>query len=67
MQYHLDMMKNRFKVIQGHDQYQRYKTIDQSRKISLHDSIHEKITKDKNKLREEMKKLNDSSDIKHKN
>lgn len=29
MQLHVEMMRNRFKVIEGHDRYQRYKTIDQ--------------------------------------
>ena len=33
-------MKNRFKVIEGHDQYQRYKTIDQEKRIDQHNSIH---------------------------
>lgn len=48
---HIEIMRNRFKVIEGHDQYQRYRTIDQERRIDYHNSVHEKLSKEKVELK----------------
>lgn len=33
---HVDIMKKRLKVLQGQEDYNRYKTIDQEKRINMH-------------------------------
>jgi hypothetical protein len=40
-------MKNRFKALQVQDEYNRYKTLDQEKRLNYHNSIHERLSKDK--------------------
>ena len=47
MQLNVEVMRNRFKVLEGQNQYNRYLTLDQSKRIEHHNSIHEKISKEK--------------------
>jgi hypothetical protein len=67
MQQHLEMMRNRFKVIEGHDRYHRYRTIDQSRRIEHHDNIHECISQERQALKQSMEKMQETSEVKEKN
>ena len=61
------MMKNRFKVIEGRDQYQKYKTIDQAKRIEKHEKVHERIAKERAGLREEMRRLGETREVRERN
>lgn len=67
MQLNLEIMRNRFKVIEGKDQYSRYRTLDHSKRIELHNSIHSTIEKEKEELKKTMEERAEIADIKVKN
>ena len=67
MHLHVEMMRNRFKVLEGHDQYQQFKTVDQSWRIEHHNSVHLEMEKEKEQLRKEMIMVHQTIGRKEKN
>ena len=57
-------MKRRFKVIQGQEDYNRYKTIDQEKRINQHHKIHSVILREREELKKSMEKVNDTTGLK---
>lgn len=47
-------MKRRFQVLQVQDDYHRYRTIDQEKRINLHMDIHSRILKDREYLKKSL-------------
>lgn len=57
-------MKCRFKVLKVQDEYNRYRTIDQQKRINFHKEIHHKLQKDREIIRKSLEKINDTTEIK---
>lgn len=47
-------MKKRFKVLQVQDDYNRYKTIDNEKRVNLHQDLHVKLVRDRQLLRKSL-------------
>ena len=62
--YNLDVMKRRVKVLQGQEDYNRYKTLDHEKRINRHQEIHERIVRDNESLRKSLEKVNDTTWVK---
>ena len=63
MNNHIETMKRRFKVLQGQEDYNRYKTIDQEKRINQHQNIHSVILREREELRRGMERVNDTTDL----
>lgn len=57
-------MKRRFKVLQVQDEYNRYRTVDQEKRINQHVEIHSRLLKDRELLKKSLEKVKDTSEVK---
>jgi hypothetical protein len=48
------MMKNRYLVLRRRDDYNKYKTLDQEKKINLHQMIHDRLQNEREELRKSL-------------
>lgn len=60
------MMKRRLLVLQGQEEYNRYKTLDHEKRINRHHELHQSILKDRESLRKSLEKVHDLEEIKEK-
>jgi hypothetical protein len=57
-------MKKRFKVLQVQDEYNRYRTVDQEKRINMHQEIHSRLLKEREVLKKSLEKNNDTAEVK---
>lgn len=58
------MMKNRSLVLKMRDEHLKYRTLDQEKKLSLHQMIHERLQNEREELRKSLEEIRDTKQIK---
>jgi phage shock protein A len=56
----IEIMKNRYLVLRRRDEHNKYKTLDQQKKLSLHHMIHDRLKNEREELRKSLEEIRDT-------